>query len=239
MILTYPDDCIQSLVASWWQDTGETTPCQWRLAWAFVPHVDQQPYLLVPKSRTDDREHDRVECDITPCNVSSPPLYSRLPVAALPTNPGESLTVYRAKKRPVIIVAGLGPEVPKEVKTGYPNRHFAPAYLCIPSYGVDQKTGKRAGYPPAFISRVKACEYPQFFWDKLPVPGADESILRLDQLQPVGGHYQSLEMTQFRLGEEAIPVMEEWLQWHFTGKIQEDGLIAFWLEMLGRHPSRA
>ncbi|AGW13801.1 hypothetical protein [Megalodesulfovibrio gigas] len=239
MIPTYPDDCIQTLTNAWWVQTDNKTPTKWRLAWAFVPYVDQLPYQLIPKARTDDREHDRAECEIAPCNVAAPPALPRLPVAALPRHdPKEIFAVYRAKKRPVLIAADLGATVHKQLQTGFPKRSFASSYLCVPYYGVDAGTGKRAGYPPAFTARVKAGEYSQFFWDMLPVPGARESILRLDQMQPVGGHHQSLELTLYSLSEEAGSIMDEWMQWHLTGQIAENGPISLWLDMLAENHLR-
>ena len=55
--------------------------------------------------------------------------------------------------------------------------------------------------------------YPQFFLDSLPIGGVAESVLRLDHLQPIGGHYKSYEMTLYGLTKDALEVMDELLQW--------------------------
>ncbi len=67
--------------------------------------------------------------------------------------------------------------------------------------------------------------YPQFVWDKLPIAGAEESIVRLEHIQPVGKHHDSIELTRYRLGEEAIDILDEWLGWLFLGDLDEDSVL--------------
>lgn len=57
-----------------------------------------------------------------------------------------------------------------------------------PFYGAD-RDGRRGGWNPLFLERIRRGEYPQYLWDKLPVgTQVKESVLRLDHLQPLGGH---------------------------------------------------
>jgi hypothetical protein len=59
-------------------------------------------------------------------------------------------------------------------------------------------------------------------WDHLPGSKVD-SVFRLDHIQPVsheGGSYQILD---YRLSEQAIDVLEDWISWLRTGKLHSDG----------------
>src|SRR5207245_1659934 len=56
---------------------------------------------------------------------------------------------------------------------------------CRPFYGADAG-GTRSGWHPPFVERIRRAEYPQYVWDKLPITGATESILRLDHVFALG-----------------------------------------------------
>src|SRR5205807_1023610 len=141
-----------------------------------------------------------------------------LPVAALPTPPGEVHLVQRAKRRPVLVVSAGGPEVPPALRVGSARWPTVPTILVAPYYGVDAD-GTRGGWPAPFVTRIRRCEYPQYLWDRLPLSGPAESILRLDHLQPVGRHANAYELTRFRLGDEALVLLDEWLAWLMTGQL--------------------
>lgn len=223
MIPIYPEDCVQSLYDSWWQQDTEKAPiCRGRLLKAYVPHVDQVPMALVPRDRTEDvRQHQLADCDIVPLDYSSVMRPSGLPVAGIPCVPKEARGVYRVKKRPVLVLALPGDEVPKGLVLGKPRHQTLPTYIVAPYYGADEGTGSRAGFPEAFLDRVRRLEYSRFFWDKLPLSGANESILRIDHIQPLGSNYKAWEMTSFRLDQDALLFLEEMLQWHLTGELIE------------------
>lgn len=222
MTQTYPDESVQGLLGGdWWVEDKSTVVNRGRLVRAFVPHVDQMPFLLVPTGRTEAREHRLADCEIKPLNITAPLDRARLPVAGLPCYEGEVRTVHRAKKRPLLILAEAGPDVPSKLVTGIPKTSTSHLFIGAPFYGVDQ-SGKRAGYPPEFVNRVRHCEYKQFFWDKLPLSGAEESLLRLEHIQPVGAHYMSLEVTPWRLSEDALILIDEWLQWFVYDSLTEE-----------------
>lgn len=232
MTRTFPDDSVQGILGEWW--TAENGPDirRGRLVKAFVPHVDQMPYLLVPVGRTEeDRQHTLADCEIKPLSVKGSLKRARLPVAGLPCYQGEVRAIYRAKKRPLLILAEPGQEIPRDLMTGKPTYMTAPAFLGAPYYGVDEGTGARAGFPPEFVSRVRHCEYNQFFWDHLPTGGANESLLRIEHLQPIGGHYMSLEAQPWRLTDDALAIMDEWLAWHLTGNVPEGGALQTVLDL--------
>ena len=93
-----------------------------------------------------------------------------------------------------------------------------------PYYGADQG-GSSGGWKPEFVARIRRCEYPQYMWDKLPVSGRDESILRLDHLQPIGRHGESYDLTDFELHEEALGLVDEYLSWCLMGGLPENGIV--------------
>jgi hypothetical protein len=97
--------------------------------------------------------------------------------------------------------------------------------LVAPYYGAG-RNNHRAGYRPEFVERVRHCEYPQFVWDHLPFAGGEESILRLDHLQPIGARYAAYKLSGFRLKDTAVEVIDELLSWLVWGGVTPDSLVA-------------
>lgn len=231
MIPTYPDDCFQAIVDPWWiQDDGKEL-CRGRLIEAFVPHVDQVPCALKPIGRTDDKEHKLADCEIVNVDISTRFERKTLPVAGLVCYDGEIRTVYRAKKRPMLIIALSGQKVPKSLTKDRPKYQTSATHLAIPYYG-GNADGKRAGFNPEFLSRLKKCEFPQFSWDILPKDGAEESVLRLDHVQPISTHYKAFRALEYKLSEDALIFIDEWLTWHLFNELPEDSLIGELRQML-------
>lgn len=213
--MTYPDDCIQSLFDpdGWLVPNPENRAVKGALIRAFVPHVDQTPYTFAMKGRTHPTEHDKADIVVSPLKVDQPLKQLDLPVAATPLYKGEVWGAYRAKKRPCLVVKGPSSAVDPALTRGMPKSSSAPTMLVAPYYGAD-RDGSRAGYSAAFVGRIKRCEYPQFVWDQLPIDGATEaSILRLDQLQPIGAHYHSYQLSPFKMSDSAFEIVEDLLQW--------------------------
>ena len=118
------------------------------------------------------------------------------------------------------------PRVDRKLTRGKPKNATAPTVLAAPYYGAD-RTG-RAGYSPAFVERVRHCEYPQFLWDQLPLAssrGPKESILRLDHIQPIGTHGHSIRVSDYRLSEEALEIVDELVFWLVWGGSDEKSLL--------------
>ena len=221
MTQTSTEDCPQSLIAPWWVETQDRSFAAGRLVWAFVKHVDQVPQALVATGRGDNpRQHSLADCEIVP--VSSDKLFSRsrLPVAALPCFDREIRAVYRAKKRPVLVLTVPGPEIDRKALgfTDKPKAMTARTLMVAPFYGIDEGTGRRAGWPAPFVERVKRCEYPEYVYDNLPLDLVKESILRLDHIQPISTHHVAYEATGWTLSDEALAVMQEWVAWHLLGR---------------------
>jgi hypothetical protein len=223
----YPDDSLQSLLGNWWTEDQDRQVRRGRLLRAFVPHVDQDPMTLVAEGREDPTEHRTATVRLQALRISAPRRDRVLPVAALPEFPREVRTVYRAKTRPVLVVSEGGPDVPRETRGAQSSRwQSAPALLVAPYYGIDAD-GSRGGWNPAFVQRIRRCEYPQYLWDRVPLPGATESVLRLDHLQPVGRSASSYEWTPHFLSGPALSIVDEWLAWLLTGQLPVDGDLAW------------
>jgi len=226
--MTFPDDSIQASIdpSPWWikQETKQLE--RGCLVAAFVPHVDQVPYTVIPKGRKQADEHGTAEVEIKPLEIKKPRRYSSLPVAAMPIFDNEILTAYRAKKRPCLVLGTQSQPVEDAYRRGMPKRSTAPVVLAAPYYGAD-KDGKRAGYHAELVDRIRHAQYAQFFMDSLPIGGPAESILRLDHLQPVGTHYNSYELSGYKLSDDALEIIDEWLNWMLYGYLpdQEHGFI--------------
>jgi hypothetical protein len=63
-------------------------------------------------------------------------------------------------------------------------------------------------------------------WDKLPIVGSSESILRLDHVQPVGFHPNSFELLPYQLSDEAMEIIDTQLEWLLTGSLPAESVLA-------------
>lgn len=228
----YPNDSVQFYVEPWWIKATDNVPARGRLIWAYLPHVTQQANLLVSEGREEDTQHDTARFSFVPLQMGNVPPAARLPVAGLPTYPNEVRFVLRAKRRPAIILGTGGAEVPKELRVGAARHQTSPLLAVVPAYGVD-KDSPRGGWNPTFVQRIRRAEYPQYLWDSLPLPGAKESILRLDHLQPLGAHGDNFELTPFQLSADALAVVDEWYSWLLTGRMAAEGILCTIREDLG------
>ncbi len=225
----YPDDSIQFAFFSegdWWEKNDERVPRRGSLIWAIVPYVDQIPYAFDPVGRRQPDRHNDAEFRIVPMDAKQSLGQADLPVAAFPVREGETWAAYRSKRRPCLVLGCPGERVTRDLTMGKPKSGTAPTLLVAPYYGAD-RSSRRAGYRPEFLERIRHLRYPQFFLDSLPIGGVAESVLRLDQLQPVGAHYKSYAMTEYGLSEDALEVMDELLQWFiFREALDANGSIA-------------
>jgi hypothetical protein len=86
---------------------------------------------------------------------------------------------------------------------------------------------KRGGFDPEFVDRIRRAEYPEYVWNALPIGGStDESLLMLKQLQPIGRHHNAYDLTRYRLSAGALAVIDEWVEWLVTGRLDPDGVLA-------------
>jgi hypothetical protein len=215
----YPEDSLQYYCEPWWVRSEDQQLRRGRLIWAFIPHVDQQPYVLVAKGRSEPTEHRLADFEVKPLQGNQVPVGADLPVAGLPPYPGEVRLVYRGKRRPALILGTGGADVPKSLRTGSARHQTNTTILAAPYYGADR------GWKPEFVQRIRRCEYPQYMWDSLPLSGRSESILRLDHAQPVGKHGPSYELTGYELHPEALDVVDEYLTWLLQGALPRESLL--------------
>lgn len=226
----YEDGTLQSFFHSekspWWAVNKSKEPCRGRLLMAFVPHTDQIPNVLIPESRGKTTVHDRINYRIEDFSVANPPRKPKLPITAVHDFSGEKRFVYRAKKRPVVVISLGGPEVPKSLRPGTkPKWQTAPTMLVAPYYG-SEMTNLRAGWHGALVERIQRCEYPQYMWEKLPINDPPrESILKLDHIQPLGRHYKSYEVTDYVLCDDALDVLNDWLIWLTRNEMPKDSYL--------------
>ncbi|MCL2791092.1 MAG: hypothetical protein FWD79_10670 [Desulfobulbus sp.] len=226
--MTFPDDSIQSVVNTWWEEQCDHTILKrGSLIFAFVPHVDQVPYTLTPDGRKEEDQHYEAKVNIGPLRIKDSRPTRTLPVAALSVNEGEIWTAFRAKKRPCLVIGNPLPQVDKALRHGMPNILTSPTVVVAPYYGAD-RDGSRAGYNPELVERIRHAEYPQFMLDNLPITGPKQSILRLDHIQPVGQHYYAWEHSGYGLSEEAVEnVLNDWLTWVLSGNMPGNSLILY------------
>ena len=227
----YPEDCVQSLIqpSDWWINNTDKILCRGALIFAFVPHADQVPYTFEPVARTEATRHDSATIQVAPLQVGQPLKRAELPVAAMPLHSGEVWAAYRAKRRPCLIIGSASPRIDRTLTLGMARHSTAPTVLAAPYYG-SIRDGRRGGYNPAFVERIRHCEYPQFFWDQLPISGVEESILRLDHLQPIGNHHNAYQLSEYKLSDDALEVVDELFRLLIWGEISEDSLIAMYRE---------
>jgi hypothetical protein len=222
----YPSESLQGIIEPehlWWEEYKGDEYKRGRLIWAFLPHVDQKPATLIPVERGEDpTQHKIIKARIEPLNIREVIRYPDLPIAALPQRENEIRTVYLGKRRPALIISRGGSRVADSLTRNRAKWQTNPTVIVAPYYGAE-KGIKRTGFNPEFVERIRLCEYPQFMWDMLPIEGSTkESIMRLDHMQPVGKSRDSIEFTNYCLGDRALLLLDEWIEWIITGNLDKD-----------------
>jgi hypothetical protein len=214
----WPDECVQTLVdAPWWEPCPTSAFHVGQLVWTWVVFPDKDPLCLVPEQRQSATEHDRVLVKITRATATMrlPPPHP--PVAALPHHEGELYLLHRAKRRPALVLSLGGPTPTKTAYPGASPANLSPKMILAPYYGAD-RTDKRGGYPEKLIDRIQHAEYPQYFWDRLPISPEMGSILRLDHVFAADDS-QFIERTPWRLRAPHARLLAAWHQWLVTGEL--------------------
>jgi len=209
----YPENCIQYLEPEGWQRDQENTLCRGSLVETYVQFYSSIPLELVAK-RAEAERHDLVEVEARPLQAEGRrSVADKLPVAGLPNPDGaHCYLVNRAKKRPCLVLGAIEQEaVLPRLTRGMSKWKSHSFFLVAPFFGVEQ--AGRDGYNPAFVDRIMQTDYRAFFWDKLPGSGDFGSILRLDQIQPIGFEHQAYRHLGYRLSDNAQCIMDEWLDW--------------------------
>jgi len=231
--MAFPEDSIQNVFDfnSWWEETDSHGIVRGSLVWAFLPHVDQVPHTIIPKGRIDPKCHDKAYVQIRPLDIRQPQARHDLPVSATTLYDREMWCAYRAKKRPCLVLGEISKKVEAVDRAGMSKRKTAQTVMVAPFYGVDQ-SGKREGYPPAFVGHIRHIKYPQFFWDMLPSGNTVESIMRFDQLQPVGRDANSYEHSGYKLSQEALALVDEVFYLYMYSSVRKNGNLKIYIDLI-------
>jgi hypothetical protein len=227
----FPDDCVQSVCATWWIADSTQGLCRGRLIRTFIPHIDQQPHVLSAQGRASATAHGQALFSMAPFNMKSPPPQPALPVAAITHPAGERQFVYRGKVRPALVLALEADDIERQLVSGAARWQTAKTILVAPYYGADQG-GTRGGWSPLFVQRIRRAYYPQYMCDRLPIGGSEESIMRFDQVQAIGPDRPAIEILPWKLSDEALSFVDEWLTWYVRRELLEGGPLHLVREML-------
>lgn len=225
MIPKYPDESIQSLVSpdpSWWVEESRTL-ARGSLVWAIVPYPEQKPFRLVAVGRGQDaRQHTHAEYRLEEFRVGDTPRQtSSLPVAALPLHGGEEYIVRRGKRRPCLILANHDVPVDASLAHGGKRWQTALTRLIVPYFSANGTTA-RSGWSPELVDRIRRCEYPQYFWENLPLHGSREgSILHFGHSFSIGHDPANVVRTGHRLHSDALGILDDWFAWYVTGTLSD------------------
>ena len=86
---------------------------------------------------------------------------------------------------------------------------------------------------PNLVVRIRRCEYPQYFWEDLPLRGSPEgSILRFDHAFSIGHDLANVKRTGYRLHPDALDILEDWFAWYVTGTLAQSSTISAARELL-------
>lgn len=208
----FPTDSIQSMTDAWWEDDQSKTICRGALVWTYVQFYSQIPYELYAE-RIEAENHKTAFLKARPLHAGCRRSESApLPVAGLTLAGADCFIVNRAKMRPCLVLGAIDHKaIDKKWKQSMSSAMKHDFFLVAPYFSVAQEG--RGGCPPKFTERVRHAEYSRFLWDFLPGKCGHESVLRLDQIQPVGFHHQAFEHFGFRLTPAALKLVDEWLNW--------------------------
>ena len=143
-------------------------------------------------------------------------------MAAMPVRDGESYMVLRGKRRPALILAEPEARIDPALTRGERRWQTAMTRLVAPFYSANG-TSSRGGWAPELVNRIQHCEYPQYFWECLPIGGSNEgSILRLDHAFSIGYDLANVKETGYGLHPEALEIIEDWFLWYVTGTVSPE-----------------
>jgi hypothetical protein len=157
----FPDDSVQSLCSSWWIHDPDLKLRRGRLIRTFIPHIDQDPYVLITQGRAVATAHSSAQFAMAPFNLRSPPPQPSIPVAALTHPTGERQFVYRGKIRPALVLALEADEIERQLVSASARWQTVKTIMVAPYYGADPG-GTRGGWSPIFVQRIRRAFYPQY-----------------------------------------------------------------------------
>lgn len=212
-------DTVQSIVDPWWVSCEKLPVQRGQLIWAFIAHVDQTPLAIVRSERVDHANHNKAYLEAGPISHRDWQRKPKLPIAALGLHENEVPIVQKAKVRPCIVLSVYLAVEQAMRPQASPKWMTAPTLLVAPYYGV-KRTASRSGWYEPLVERIRVCEYPQYILDQLPNE-TTHSVLRLDHIQPVGNHHDTFSPSEYRLSQDALDIIDEWIDWGWSGILSE------------------
>ncbi len=226
---SYPEDCIQDLLGTtaWWEKNDDHSLCRGALVSTYVQFFSSIPLELTTE-RIDAQNHHKAKVVARPLHAGGTITAAEpLPVAGLPRLDGaHCYVVNRAKRRPCLVLGAVDQRLIKTSLIKGMSKWKGHLFFWVaPFFGVEQAA--RDGYNPDFVERIRHGDYRSFFWDRLPDDDGYGSILRLDQVQPVGYEHQACQHLGWRLGKQALEIMDQWLNWLIYDHLPENDLSSF------------
>lgn len=138
---------------------------------------------------------------------------TQAPDHTLGTRSDERAVIIRAKRRPVVLISTpVSPWVDSR-------RRHDDSFLVAPVYSFGGDETKLA-YSATFIERVKG----YFYWQLFYLPGdrgagIREGFVRLDRIQAI--HQSLLEHMPVRLGDDARPLLHNWIRVYLGETLSE------------------
>ena len=135
-----PADSVQSAILpdAWWSEAPDQNLVRGRLIRAFIPFVDQEPFVLIPEGRTESTSHEKATYRMRPFVASDRHVPPKIPIAALPQAKGERRFVYRGKPRPAVVLSAGGDDVPHTLVSSSARWITSKTILIAPYFGADQ-----------------------------------------------------------------------------------------------------
>lgn len=222
----FPEDSIQYVLDDWWLATPLSTPKRGDLVRVMVPFRFGLPTRLVAKRKANEPgDHECVDFESQSFAFDTSLTREKLPIAGLPQIEDGSYALSPYKKRPALVLASPADPPDEKLTLGLAGYQKAPCFIVAPYYGTD-KNGMRGGYPEELVRLVRRCKYPHFFWDCLPLKGdTTSSLLRLDAMFSVVHDRTWYQHTGFRLSQDGMEIVAEYLEWFMTGALPKESLI--------------
>lgn len=184
-----------------------------------VPQLTPIPRIL-DVERNTPTEHEKVKFDIRNANFNDFRLKDRvLPIKYLNLRSHEELLIYKAKRRPGIILSSCTdtfPEIMPLLKQAGKRHLQEDSLFVIPLYSIS-RPNHQAGFPPQQVALIKCLKYRQFFY----IPKnryLDEGIARFDRIQTViGKHNLNIELMDMALTESTLSLFLSMFIFSATG----------------------
>jgi hypothetical protein len=202
---------------NWWEQLKSDKYERGELIWCFIPFINLVPVTLETTGRNSPSDHYTAHYKLANLSVNYCYKPTSLPVAGMPTFKDEVKCVYRAKKRPALILSTGGKEISKDLNKNKPNRITSQYLIVAPYYGNEQNETKGGHFSENLRNLAVKAIYPQSFVEFLPFEKKPtESILRFDHCISIGSHHDSIQRTGIVLTKGALEIIDQWFEWFIS-----------------------